>query len=439
MANKEGHRRFGSVRRLTSGRWQARYPGPDGRLRPAPDTYPDKKTAERYLTLVEASMMKGDWIDPSRAKIKLVAYAERWIEQRPNLRPRTLQLYRWTLKKHITPYLGEVELGKLSPALVREWRSKLLAEGISSGMVAKAYRLLRAVLWTAVKEDELLRTNPCRIPGADKESAEERPHLNLTQVTRLMKAVPERYRLMVLLAAMASLRFGEITALQRQDVDLDAATIRVRQQYLEVRGEGLTLGPPKSRAGVRTVAIPIALVTLLRAHLDEHCASAPDALLFSLESGLPIRRSSFNKLTTWRTAVASIGVPDLHFHDLRHTGNMLAAGSKVTTKDLMARMGHDSMQAALIYQHASREADLSIAAHLNKQLEGLDPAKKKKPKTKKKDSKATKAKAMRNLNGVAGELEASPGIDGRSGLDQVGGTDDQDGGEGTAGVLVGGG
>jgi integrase len=300
-------------------------------------------------------------------------------------------------------------------------------------MVAKAYRLLRAVLWTAVKEDELLRTNPCRIPGADKESAEERPHLNLAQVSRLMKAVPERYRLMVLLAAMASLRFGEITALQRQDVDLDAATVRIRQQYLEARGEGLMLGPPKSRAGVRTISIPVALVTLLRAHLAEHCGSAPDALVFSLVSGLPIRRSSFNKLMVWKKATASIGVPNLHFHDLRHTGNMLAAASKPTTKDLMARMGHDSMEAAIIYQHASREADQSIAAHLNTQLEALDPAKK--PKGKKKGSKATKSKAMRKSNGAA-EIEGRPGADGKSGSAEEDGTVEGDGDDGTAGALV---
>lgn len=156
--------------------------------------------------------------------------------------------------------------------------------------------------------------------------------------------------------------------------------------------------------------------------------------MVSLESGLPIRRSSFNKLTNWRAAVASIGVPNLHFHDLRHTGNMLAAGSKVTTKDLMARMGHDSMQAALIYQHASREADVSIAAHLNKQLEGLNPTKKKKSKTKMKDGKATKAKAIQTLNGRLGELEASPGIDGRFGPRGVAGTDDEDGEDGAAGV-----
>lgn len=432
MANKEGHRRFGNVRKLKSGRYQARYPGPDGKLRPAPRTFPDEKSAERALVLIEAEILKNEWTDPNRAKIKLGAYAERWIEQRANLRPRTLQLYRWTLKKHVGPYLGEVPLGTLSPALIREWRSKLLADGVSAGMVAKAYRLLRAVLWTAVREDEILKTNPCRIPGADKESAPERPHLTLAQVNRLMQTMPDRYRMMILLTAMASLRFGEITALQRQDIDLDAATVRVRQQYLEVRGEGLTLGPPKSRASIRTVAIPAALVILLREHLELYCGSAPDTLVFSLESGLPIRRSSFNKLTAWKKATAKLGVPELHFHDLRHTGNMLAAGSKVTTKDLMARMGHDSMEAALIYQHASREADESIAAHLNAQLEGLTPGRKKK--AKKKGDKATRSKsAARAIESetTAGD-RAVTGHDGT--LDGQVKPEDEDGG---AGVLAG--
>jgi integrase len=87
---------------------------------------------------------------------------------------------------------------------------------------------------------------------------------------------------------------------------------------------------------------------------------------------VPIRRGNFNKLTGWREAVAAIGRPGLHFHDLRHTGNMLAAASKVSTRDLMSRMGHDSMAAALIYQHASREADLSIAAHMDAALDAID-------------------------------------------------------------------
>jgi Phage integrase, N-terminal SAM-like domain len=166
MPNKDGHRRFGSVRKRESGRYQARYPGPDGQLRSAPETFARKADAERYLTLIDAQMMRGEWTDPERGKIRLQDYAETWIPERAGLRPRTVELYRWLLKRHITPHLGGVELGKPNAQMIRAWRAKLIAEGISATMTAKAYRLLRAVLMTAVDEDKLLRANPCPVKGA---------------------------------------------------------------------------------------------------------------------------------------------------------------------------------------------------------------------------------------------------------------------------------
>ncbi|WP_238016008.1 tyrosine-type recombinase/integrase [Dactylosporangium sp. AC04546] len=368
MPNKDGHRRFGSIRKRESGRYQARYLGPDGLMRSAPQTFERKSEAERFLALVEAQMMRGEWLDPERGNIRLQDYAERWITQRPNLRPRTVLLYRWTLTKHITPHLGRVPLVRLDTPTVREWRAKLLAAGVSVSMAAKAYRLLRAVLMTAVKEDELIRVNPCRIPGADQEKAAERPVLTVKQVFALAERVPDRFRALVLLSTFACLRWGEVVALQRQDIDARAKTVRIRQQYLELRGVGLVLGPPKSRAGRRIVSLPTAVLPAVLHHLREYVDESPEALLFTGASGKPIWRGNFNPLTRWSTAVADIGVPGLHFHDLRHTGNTLASRTGASLRDLMARMGHDSPRAALIYQHASAEADQAIAAAVDKAI-----------------------------------------------------------------------
>ncbi|MEU3114446.1 tyrosine-type recombinase/integrase [Micromonospora chalcea] len=365
MANKEGHRRFGNVRKLPSGRYQARYPGPDGRMRNAPETFARKSDADRYLTLVEAQIARREWIDPERAKVQLGDYARRWIDQRPNLRPRTIHLYGWLLDKHVVPYLGGVELGRLDTPMVRDWRAKLLGNGVSESMAAKAYRLLRAVLMTAVKEDEILSRNPCRIPGADQEKPAERPVLTLAQVFRLSEVVPPRYRALVLVTTFGCLRWGEVAALQRQDIDTVAGTIRVRQAYTEQRGVGLVLGPPKSRAGRRTVSLPPAVVKVVRDHLAAEVDDNPDAFVFTTESGRPIWRGNLNKLIAWKASVSRIGQPDLHFHDLRHSGNTLAARTGASTRDLMARMGHDSPQAALIYQHATAEADRAIAQALH--------------------------------------------------------------------------
>ncbi len=94
MANREGHRRFGNVRMLPSGRFQIRYPGPDGRLRTGTTTYATKTLADRALTMIEAQMVTGEWTDPQRAKVKLGVYAETWIAQRADLGPGRLSCTR---------------------------------------------------------------------------------------------------------------------------------------------------------------------------------------------------------------------------------------------------------------------------------------------------------------------------------------------------------
>jgi integrase len=366
MANRPGHRRFGSVRKLPSGRYQASYLGPDSRRRNAPETFERKKDADLYLSRVESLLSQGEWTDPARAKIRLGDYAERWVAQRPGLRPRTVELYRWLLGKHITPHLGPVPLGNLSTPMIRQWRADLLAAGVSETMAAKSYRLLRAVLNTAVDEDRIIPRNPCRVRGADRENPAERPVLTVAQVFQLADAMRHRrLRVLVLVTAFAALRWGEVTALRRCDVAADGSWVRVSVAHTEVVGRGIVVGPPKSRAGMRTVNIPAVIRGEIVKHLMTYVDSRPDALVFTGPKGGALRRAHFNNLTRWVETVKTLGAPGLHFHDLRHTGNHLAARAGATTKELMARMGHDDMRAALIYQHATDEADRRLAERLS--------------------------------------------------------------------------
>ena len=416
MPNKGGHRRFGNVRRRESGRYQIRYLGPDGRLHSGPETYERKGDAERALVLVEAQITAGEWADPERAKIRLSDYAASWIADRPGLRPRTADLYRWLLGKHVAPYVGSVPLSRLSTPLIREWRAELLRNGASVSVAAKAYRLLRAVLTTAVEEDNLITRNPCRIRGAGDEQASERPVLTVAQVFELaelvgrhpvgnirklpaggyrlrfgvhgeMRTWPEvyasraeaqralwamtldgaadythdmRYRALVLLATFASLRWGEAAALRRSDLDLMSGSVRVRAAYIERSTGELLLGPPKSRAGRRIIGIPEVIIPVLREHLAAFTGAEPGALVFPGAKGGPLRRGNFNKMSGWPEAAQAIGVEGLHFHDLRPTGNQFAARSGASLRDLMTRMGHDSERAAMIYQHEARGADKRI-------------------------------------------------------------------------------
>jgi integrase len=120
-------------------------------------------------------------------------------------------------------------------------------------------------------------------------------------------------------------------------------------------------GLPKSRAGLRVVTLPRPVVELLSVHLAEHVGAEPESLVFTGDKGAVLRRSNFNRTARWPERVGAVAAPGLHFDDLRHTGNLLAAGRGASLRDLMSRMGHDSMRAALIYQHTTQKADRKIA------------------------------------------------------------------------------
>ncbi len=270
------------------------------------------------------------------------------------------------MRLHIVPKLGGYPLASLTPARIRSWRSGLLAAGLGPVTVAKAYRLLRTVLATAV-EDRLIRVNPCQVKGASVERSPERPTLTVAQVLALADAMPQRYRLLVLLATFCSMRWGELAALTRQNLDVDGGWVHIRHGLVELGDGSLVIGPPKTVAGRRIVAIPASLLPDVRAHLAEYVPDEPAALVFAGPKGGPLRRSNFQK--HWRAALTAVSIADIHFHDLRHTGNTLAADAGATLADLMARIGHASARAALIYLHTTSQRDRVVAESLNRLLD----------------------------------------------------------------------
>ncbi|MBB2914821.1 integrase [Streptosporangium becharense] len=331
--------------------------------RPAPETFATKTDAEVWLTRKEAEILDDEWIDPDAGKITLGEYGRAWIEERPNLRPRTVELYGYLLRAHLVSTFGEKALSEIKDPQVRRWRKKLLDAGVSEVTVAKAYRLLKAVLTTAV-DDQLIKRNPCRIKGAGQERSPERPVLTVAEVYRLADAIEPRYRALVLLATFGGLRWGELAGLQRRDVDLGAGTVRVERQLMQITGQGLVFTEPKSAAGKRTVVIPDLIVEDLRAHVKDFTQDGDKGLIFAGPDDGPLRNTNFNR-RVWAQALRDADLPKIHFHDLRHTGNTLAANAGASIRELMERMGHSSTRAAMIYQHSTHERQREVARKLD--------------------------------------------------------------------------
>ncbi|MFI6797171.1 tyrosine-type recombinase/integrase [Streptosporangium canum] len=183
--------------------------------------------------------------------------------------------------------------------------------------------------------------------------------LTVSEVFALAGVVPRRVRALVFLATFGSTRWGEIAALRHRNLDLTARTVKIEASVSEMRTGELVTGRPKSDAGARVVTLPEIIVGDLAWRLQRFSEPEHDGLVFVGEKGAQLRRSNFTKV--WTKALKDVGLPQIHVHDLRYTGNTLAAMTGASLKELMARMGHSSTKAAMIYLHTAKDRDRAIA------------------------------------------------------------------------------
>ena len=386
MGNSRGTRTsFGNVTQLRSGRWQARWKRgnkaytakyDDGR----PLTFPNKpndrnpndpgkatgaRAARRWLDDHRTAIEAGEW-PPKRPEVTepettrtFETAAHEWMARR-DLSPRTEDHYRQLLRDHLFPTFGRRPVGDITRADIDDWwhLSKI-------GDTAKrhAYSLMRSVF---AREADLDRVpvNPCRLdkrdlgrktPGAKKHATKVLD--DRAQLDALAAAMPERHRLLVELATLCALRFGEVTELRRSDIDLDGGVLHVRRAVARVGGQQPHVKTPKSDAGTRTLPIPTTLVDRLRDHLDTYAEPGLSGLLFPAKNGgwlapsafygrAPVTATKRRKAkpgSGFYGARAAIGRPDLHFHDLRHTGLTWLGHSGATPQVLALYAGHSGL------------------------------------------------------------------------------------------------
>lgn len=300
------------------------------------------------------------------------------------MKPRTRDHYQQLLDRFILPTFGRRLLATITTDDVEAWYDELDAS--TPTYRSHAYSLLRSILGSV--DPRVLPSNPARIRGAGSaRRAHKVEPLTLAELAALVEAMPEDRQLMVLLAAWCALRFGELAELRRKDIDLTNGLVRVRRGVVRT-SSGVVVGTPKSDAGARDVAIPPHLLPLVKAHLRDLTDRAREALLFPSTAGEHLAPSTFygkapkrvlvgRKRTELRggsgfyRARAVAGRPDMHFHDLRHTGAVLAAQTGATLAELMGRLGHSTPAAALRYQHVARDRDKAIAVALSAMVEGV--------------------------------------------------------------------
>lgn len=304
-------------------------------------------------------------------------FLEHWLEDtvRPARRPATFVSYSDTIKLHITPTLGRLPLSKVAPQHVQTLLNQKLNQGLSARYVTYIRAVLRIALnqarkWNLIVSNAAELVEPPRV-----ERREIRP-LAPAETRRLLDAVRgERLEALYSVALSLGLRRGEIMGFRWQDLDLEQGSLSVRQAVQRIRGQGMNFAPPKTERARRKVMLPVPLVSALRGHhirqLEERLKAGSrwreSDLVFASSVGTPLEPRNLDR--HFKRMLERAGLPDMRFHDLRHSAASLLLAQNVNPRTVMEILGHSRISMTLdTYSHvmpaAMREAADKISAVL---------------------------------------------------------------------------
>lgn len=331
---------MGSVeKRVRDGKvtWLARWRDDANRQRKR--SFGRKVDADRFVTQVEADLMRGQYVDPSD-RTTVTEYARRWASMRVH-RPTTARRVSSLIETHIADRpIGGRRLSAVLPSEVQAWASERAAV-LAPTTLRNLVGLLRSVYASAVL-DRLVASSPVirlTLPSAHRERVVP---LTVDQVRALGKAMPDRNAAMVITQAGLGLRIGELLALRVEDVNYLRKTVRVEWQIApgsKVRSE------PKTRRSRRTIPLPKVVADALTEHVRAF-PPAEDGTLFTTRFGAPYRHDYYGArifIAAARRAKLPAGTTP---HDLRHhyASVLLAQGESVVA--VAERLGHEN--AALV-------------------------------------------------------------------------------------------
>ena len=347
------------ITKRKDGRYMARYTvhTPDGPKRKM--IYGRKyKEVEKKLAEARGDAARGLIFDADN--LKLGEYLDRWLADSvaDTVRPTTFERYEQIVRVHIRPALGSLNLRNVTPAHVRGLYREKLEVGLSPRTVQYVHVTLHKALKQAVADGLIPRnaTEEVKPPQVRKE--EIRP-LTAEQVKMLFEAVRgDRLESLYILAVHTGLRQGELLGLKWGDVDLEAGTLQVRRTLTTAKG-GPVLSAPKTKGSRRTVKLSPTALGALRSQLERQLREIDQAadlwrengLIFASKSGEPLDR---RYITTHRfkPLLKRAGLPQIRFHDLRHTCATLLLSKNVNPKVVSEMLGHASIAITLdTYSH----------------------------------------------------------------------------------------
>ncbi len=355
MAKKRGHNE-GTIYQRSDGKYRAQISLDGHRLSHTADTQKECLDWVRKMAL-----LIDDGLTYDGAKTTLEDFLDEWLTMKSTVvRSSTIRQYRQITRDYILPYLGGKKLLKIRPDQIQLLYNTHTSNGVSPRIVQLVHAVLRGSLNHAVKLG-LLTRNPTAVAVPPKPKPKEKRVLDENQIQTLLIAAQEEqpeFLPLYQLALTTGMRLGELLGIGWNDLDWDKGTLTINRQLKRVKDQGLVLQPPKTQAGRRTVKLGSSTWSLLKehrkAHIQRPLCRDPDGmnieLVFTQESGAPWGPRQVQR--AFKELLKLAGLPNMRFHDLRHTAatHMLANGVDLLT--VSRRLGHSKASTTLdTYAH----------------------------------------------------------------------------------------
>ena len=309
----------------------------------------------------------------------MAEYLSHWLSlSRMNLRPKSVTQYEGLIRRHIAPSLGHILLVELRTEDIQSFVTDKLESGAGAATINLCLGVLHCALGQAQKWGMIDR-NPADGIIKPRTRRKEMRTLSPEQARRLLAAAEEsRHAVLLQLAITTGLRQGEILALRWSDIDFDSGCLMVQRQLQRVGGRGLVFSEPKTSAGRRKVALGPGMMAALdrqRSTVKAMSEAADgrwqeNALVFPSSIGTP--QDPKNVLSAFKALLKQARLPDIRFHDLRHTAASLMLQQGIHAKVVQERLGHSKIAITLdIYSHVLPSLQDEAAAKMDAVLSDL--------------------------------------------------------------------
>ena len=360
-----------AVKKYGEKRWQVRWRDASGNQRAR--IFAKKNDADTYWRSVMGIVDRGEGLIAGAERLTVAELGAQWLAASLHLAAGSMTTYQRDLARYINPQFGDLQVRRLTAAMVQQWLATEL-ERLAPSSVHRHYRTLRTMLGWAVKQ-RLADANVCDQVQPPRIPHKEMQFLSIEQVEAIADAILPRYRMMVLVAAYSGARWSELVGLRRRDILGD--TIVITGQLLKQNGRWVR-EVPKTSAGRRSVALPASIAAGLVEHMDTYSQPGPDGLVFVNQQTNPVGESFRHNV--WLPACERAGlarrtgprsiVDAPTWHSLRHTHVAICVAAGLHPKQIQHRLGHSSISVTLDrYGHLMAGLDDAAA----EQIDALRP------------------------------------------------------------------